>query len=441
MNPIDPKNKPTARESRRNFLKTKLGGGLIGLLGWPLISRASNDIIDKNREKKSQIKDGDNINWSAVRTHFNIKEDFTFFNSASGGVSSSDALESMNDAFIAASQIAATRHNTLEAVRPNIASFFNVKESEIIITRNTTEGMNIVARTLNLVAGDEVLLTTHEHVGGSAMWLMLQKQIGIKVKLVDLDMQGHDNFRRIKKQITDKTKVVSFSHVTCTTGTCLPAKKIAAYCRRKGIYSCIDGAQSAGLIPVDLADIQPDFYATSGHKWLYGPLGTGILFMNEKVMTQCKPVFVGAYSDSSFSLKNLEIEFHQHAHREEYGTRSAPMAIGLSKSIDFLSEIGMDNVSQYNQNLATYLRKQLNDLSQVEILSPIDKKYATSIVTFKIKNADSLAMRRKLWEENCIRLRHIYEADLDALRISLAIFNTQEDIDLLIDRLQDHLNH
>ena len=439
MNPIVPKNKPTARESRRNFLKTKLGGGLIGLFGWPLLTNAANPNSDQTQSEKPLLKDGDAIDWSAVRTHFNIREDFTFFNTASGGVSSSDALESMNDAFIAASEVAGIRHHTLEAVRPNIASFFNVKENEIVITRNTTEGMNIVARTLNLAAGDEVLLTTHEHVGGSAMWLMLQKEIGIKVKLVDLDMQGHDNFRRIKKQITDKTKVVSFSHVTCTTGTCLPAKKIADYCRRKGIYSCIDGAQSAGLIPVDLADIQPDFYATSGHKWLYGPLGTGILFMNEKVMSECKPVFVGAYSDSSFNLKNLEIEFHQLAHREEYGTRSAPMAIGLSKSIDFLSEIGMDNVREYTMKLATNLRKQLNDIPGVEVLSPVDKKYATSIVTFKIKNTDSLEMRQKMWQENCIRVRHIYEADLDALRVSVAIFHTQADIDLLVERLKSHL--
>ncbi len=141
--------------------------------------------------------------------------------------------------------------------------------------------MNTVARSLSLKEGDEVILSKDEHIGGAAIWLALSKEIGITIKLVDLDYSGKNNFNIIKKSVTDKTKVLVLSHVTCTTGMILPVKKIANYCKKKGIISCIDGAQAVGMIPVNITDINPDFYVTSGHKWLFGSKGTGILYINE----------------------------------------------------------------------------------------------------------------------------------------------------------------
>ena len=295
--------------------------------------------------------------------------------------------------------------------------------------------MNIAARSLPLKKGDEILLTNHEHIGGAAPWLALQKDIGVTLRLVELDMSGENNLQLLKDSIGPKTKVISFSHVTSTTGMLLPAKEIAELCKENNIFCCIDGAQSAGLIPVDLNDINPDIYACSGHKWLYGPSGTGILFINKTVIEKCSPNHVGAYTDKKYDLDSLTLEYLMTASRQEYGTRNSPLIYGLESALDFIHEIGFEHIVQRRKELANYFLSAIDNFKDIKVISPQNVDYCTPMISLQIVGIDSSKSTPNLYLDQKIRVRGIYENNLNAFRISFSIFNTKSEIDYLVDSL------
>jgi len=297
--------------------------------------------------------------------------------------------------------------------------------------------MNIIAQSLNLSAGDEVIVTTHEHVGGAAPWLHLMNTKGVVVKLIDLDITGEFNLQLIKDSINNKTKAVCFSHITCSTGMKLPAKEIAAHCRKKGVYTCIDGAQALGMFPIDLKDINPDFYTASGHKWLTGPKGTGILFIDKDIVKTINPVFAGAYTDTEYNLNELILKYRDTAQREEYGTRNTSLTLGFGAAVDFITGIGIENVGRRGEELALLFRKSMFDYPEIEILTPENKGYSASIITFKIKDVNYLEAIKKLSKQKNIRLRGIYENKLDAIRVSFAFYNDEKEVELLVEGLKE----
>ncbi|PCJ66460.1 MAG: hypothetical protein COA58_06695 [Bacteroidetes bacterium] len=425
------------KETRRNFIKEKILGGLFFAAGIPLLSFGN---IFKSENATSLMfpiaPANKKMNWDEIREQFVIQKGKHYFNSASYGPSPRVVIDHVCETLRYLESEVHTGHELTASIHDKVSTFLNTSPDEIAITRNATEGMNIIARSLPLKAGDEILLSSHEHIGGSAPWIALQKDIGVVIKLIDLDLTGKDNFQIIKDHITERTKVVSFSHITCTTGMCLPAKKIVAYCRKKGIYSCVDGAQALGMISIDLEDINPDFYTCSGHKWLFGPKGTGILFINKRVIEKCSPVFVGAYSDSKFDLVSLTLEYKITAQREEYGTRNIPIMAGLGSAIDFISTIGIENIEARGKELAKYFRTGLSQHPKIEILTPEDSNFSASMITIRIKNKDNSVIRNQISRENDIHVRLIHENDINGLRISFAIFNSIQEVDSLIHVLK-----
>jgi selenocysteine lyase/cysteine desulfurase len=328
-------------------------------------------------------------------------------------------------------------HSYRRGPHEKLAAFFNCSVDEIAITRNTTEGMNIVARSIPLEAGDEVIITDHEHIGGAAPWLALQKDKGIVVKLVKLDTSGETNLQRIKDSITSKTRVISFSHVTFTTGLVLPAKKIVDLCRESAIYSCIDGAQAVGMIPLDMADINPDFYVGSGHKWLFGPKGTGLLFINKSVTGACPPIFAGAYTDKQFDLRSLTLEYRMAAQRQEYGTRNVPIMVGLGTAIDFISSIGMENVDARGRELAQRFREGIAGTPNIHILTPEAAEYSTAMISIRVDGQTEVSKAAiKLDREKKLKVRGIFENEINAFRMSFSVFNSEEEVDFLVDTMK-----
>ncbi len=426
------------RDTRRAFIKKNFFGGLLCAFGIPFLSL--DNIVASNKRILDLIKNrtSDNIDWDEIRNHFPLTDEIHHFNTAGLGASPRVVITKICETIELLETIGSHGHKSVLSTHKTISKFLNVDNDEIAITRNTTEGMNIIARSLLLKADDEVLLTRHEHIGGAAPWIALQKDIGIKIKLIELDLSGKDNLRIIEENLTEKTKVVSFSHVTCTTGMRLPAKEIVELCRNKGIYSCIDGAQAVGMIPVDLKDINPDFYSCSGHKWLFGPKGTGVLFINKSVIEQCSPVFAGAYTDSKFNLNSLIMEYRMTAQRAEYGTRNVPIILGLGSAIDFISTIGINNIIARSRKLVDHFRTELASLvPEFEILTPENPEYSASIVTIRKKDMDGLKICDKLRLEKKMNLRGIYENNINGIRISFTIYNSIEEVDSLISALKD----
>mgnify|MGYP000952593981 FL=1 len=191
------------------------------------------------------------------------------------------------------------------------------------------------------------------------------------------------------------------------------------------------------MFPIDLGDINPDFYASSGHKWLFGPKGTGILFINKNIVKHISPVFAGAYTDSIFDLNSLTIEYRNSAQREEYGTRNTPITLGLGSAFDFINTIGIDNVAKRGRELVTRFREGVKDAPEIEILTPESALYSASMITIRIKDKDNLKLNPLLNKEKNLRMRGIYENNINGIRISFAIFNSLEDVDLLVTSLKD----
>ena len=414
------------KESRRDFIRSKVVAALLGVVSVPLLGTANSKEDFMSPEDFSF--DGD---WAKVRNRFPLNRGKIYFNTASLGPSPQQVIDAVCFSMQQLETGAFSGHGHLEDVRSDFAHFLNTDAENLAFTRNATEGMNIVANSLRLQAGDEVLLTRHEHVGGSAPWIALIEKLGIKVKLVDLDLDGKNNLKRIRQSITNRTKVLSFSHITCTTGLCLPVKEIVDLCKRKGVFSCVDGAQALGMIPVDLKALDPDFYIGCGHKWLFGPKGTGVLFMNKRVMEHCTPVFAGAYADCVFDLPTLTLEYKENATREEYGTRNASNVLGLQSAMHFLNTIGMENVKKRGSQLAQRFAQTMAQNRAVEVLTPVGTEHAASIVTIKIKGIDSQRVRNILSRDHKIFVRNIYENAIGGLRVSFSIINSEEDVDRL----------
>ena len=423
-------------KSRRGFIKKGVLGGLFIASGWPLIASIKSSVsIKKTSSLKFSDVDYSSINWAIIRDEFPITRERKYFNVGSLGPSPQVVIDKICNKTELFERMGSDGHSKKHVTRNKYARFFNVQPEEITFTRNATEGMNIAARSLPLKAGDEILLTNHEHIGGGAPWLALRKDIGITIRLIELDMSGENNLQLIKDSIGPKTKVISFSHVTCTTGMLLPAKEIAELCKENNIFCCIDGAQSAGLIPIDLNDINPDMYACSGHKWLYGPSGTGILFINKAVIEKCSPNHVGAYSDKKYDLASMTLEYNMTASREEYGTRNSPLIYGLESALDFIHEIGFEHIVKRRKELVDYFLSAIDNMNDIKVLSPKNRDYGTPMISIQIKGVDSAKSTISLHGNQQIRVRGIYENDLNAFRISFSIFNTKSEIDYLVESL------
>ena len=376
------------------------------------------------------------IDWNEIKKQFLYSAKGHYFNFAGLGLSTGAVSSVVCSSIEEFEKSGSHGHEKVAEVHSKIAAFLTCGETEISITRNATEGMNIIANSIDLKAGDEVILTKHEHVGGAMPWLALQKEKGIKIKLIELDLDGKKIISQFKSALSNKTRIVSFSHVTCTTGLILPVKEIAELCRNKGIYTSVDGAQAIGMIPLNMELMQPDFYTCSGHKWLMGPKGTGILYINKKILPICKPVFVGAYSDCGYNLNELNLEYKSSAQREEYGTRNTPLILGLGEAIDFINAIGLENIQKRELELTDYFRKRISKIKSLEILTPQSPELSAGILTIRFKEQDNAQINQKLMLDHNMRLRSIYENDLNAIRISFSIYNSVEEVDNLIKAIK-----
>jgi cysteine desulfurase/selenocysteine lyase len=428
--------------SRRNFIKHAVSGGFVSPLLLRDLGKVGNRGIKKSMgtaslSELSSAGADDERFWNLVRMQFPLTHDRYYFNTSGLGASPRIVLDTIYDEMMELETISETGHEKVKTVTAKIAAFFNAQPEEIAITRNTTEGMNIFARELPLEKGDEVLLCTHEHPGGSVPWLAVMKDKGIKINMFEPDFKtGEKNLEIIEKNLTKKTRVVSIDHIPCTTGTVFPAKEIVKLCRSRGIFIGFDGAHPPGQIPVDLKDIDPDFYALSGHKWLFGPKGTGVLFINKNIIQKLNPVFVGAYSDKVFKYEELILEYKMEANREEYGCRGTPIIMGLGKAFDFINALGIKNIHKRGSKMASYLKEELLKIPKVDILTPLNPAFSGAIVTFGIKEKKHNDIRDLLINDYKCRVRGIFEHGLNAVRISCAVYNSFEELDKLISAVK-----
>jgi selenocysteine lyase/cysteine desulfurase len=367
--------------------------------------------------------------WDVVRAAFMIPDDRIYMNVGTLGPQPRVVV----DAVVEHTQrVAMTLPPAVDwdALKARVGTLLNGDPAGFVFPRNTTEAMSFVANGLELNAGEEVLTTTHEHIGGLCCWQLAAARHGVVLRQLELPVPARsadqlvDVFRRA---ITPRTRVISVSHVTFTNGTIMPVREIAALCRQHGIICVVDGAHPPGMIRVDLRAIDADFYASSPHKWLCAPQGTGLLYMREEWRTKLWPTLAsGGWDDMSLG-----------AHRFNHmGTMDESRLAGLVAALRLHETIGADAVEARIRELDALLLDGLRDVRRVQLTSPETPALGVGLISFTVDGIDSLELQRRLGEAN-VRTRVVSEYGYGWMRLSPHVYNTVEDVERVVALIAD----
>ncbi|MGK0138691.1 MAG: cysteine desulfurase/selenocysteine lyase [Algoriphagus sp.] len=368
--------------------------------------------------------------WSAVRRQFPLTDGRVYLNNGTFGPSPTPVLKAIKDSLDKTNGTGEYGHT--DKFRQTLANFVKVTAKEVSLTHNTTEGINIICWGLNLKQGDEIIVSLHEHVGNALPWLNRAKLHGIKIIPFEPKSTAEENFDLIKSLVTPRSKVIAIPHITCTTGLVLPIKEISNFARSKEIFTAIDGAHGAGTFDLDLKELGCDSYATSCHKWMLGPNGTGFLYIKEEHLEKIQAYQVGAYSDAGWDLYSKPPQimgYNPSAHKFDYGSQSTPLYAGAAASATFHESIGRKKIENRLTELSTYLYEGLSQLSdKLDIMTPEEEKSRICMVTFKPKELDYKAFSKKASQAG-FRIRVVPESQLNAIRISTHIYTSKTQID------------
>ena len=316
----------------------------------------------------------------------------------------------------------------MEGVRAKAAAFIGCTLEELVLTRCTTEGMNWIAQGLTFSAGDRVLTTDQEHPGGRVGWDHVCRRQGVALDIVVIPPGENDPqaiVDRFARQITPRTRVLSFSHVLTSTGFRMPVAELSALARRRGCIAVVDGAQAVGGIAVDVKALGCHAYATSGHKWLMAPKGTGLLYLSAELGKTIEPIALEGgrmvYSDSS-------------------GVCSIPSVLGLGAAMDYLTAAGIARVESHNLALRDRLFAMLAEMPKLRVVSAAPGPLATPLLSFTLPpSITSEAMHERLLQKHKIEVKVVPGNWFNGTRISTHLFNTEQDLAALVAALKEEL--
>lgn len=331
-----------------------------------------------------------------------------------------------------------------EGAREKVRKFINAKSiEEIIFTRGTTTSINTIAASYgraNLKAGDEIVISMMEHHSNIIPWQQVASTTGATLKYIPLEEDGSISIEKAKEVITTNTKIVSIMQVSNVLGVINPIKEIAKIAHENGAVMVVDGAQSTPHLKVDVQDLDCDFFAFSGHK-MCGPTGIGVMYGKKEHLERMEPVefggemidFVGLYEST---WKELPWKF-------EGGTPIIAGAIGLGAAIDFLNEIGLDNIEAHEHELAAYAMERLSEIEGLRIYGPRNPQNRAGVVTFNLDDVHPHDVATVLDSEGiAVRAGHHCAQPLmkwlnasATARASFYLYNTKEDVDRLAEGL------
>jgi L-cysteine/cystine lyase len=315
--------------------------------------------------------------------------------------------------------------------RSRIAHLLNADETEITLTDNTGEGMNIICYGIDWHKGDEVVTTNHEHISGLAPLYQLRDRFGINIRIADLGPYAERSASEaIEPLITPRTRLISLSHITWTTGTILDVQAVARMAHAYNIPVLIDAAQSAGNIAVDVQALEVDFYAFPMQKWLCGPDGTGALYVRKASLPLVAPTYVGYYS--VLHEDDFVWELNPGAQRFEVGGRQTAAIAGQAAALTWLETVvGYEWLHERIAALNLYAYNALKDIPDLSILTP--QSGTNGILSLIIAERDDSEIVQRLQTEYNILIRNIPGSH--ALRISTGFYNTEAEIDILAQAL------
>lgn len=330
-----------------------------------------------------------------------------------------------------------------EEAREKVRGFINAKStSEIIFTRGTTESMNLIASSFCeefMKEGDEVIVSVMEHHSNIVPWQLQAARKGISLRVVPIDDKGEIIIEEYKKLFNEKTKIVSIAHVSNVLGTVNPIKEMIEIAHSHGVPFMVDGAQSAPHFAINVQDLDCDFFAFSGHK-MYGPTGVGVLYGKESWLDRLPPYQGGGEMIESVSFEKTT--FERLPFKFEAGTPDYIATHGLATAIDYIKALGIDNINKHERELTEYAMKRMRGIEEIHIFGEAENKDA--VVSFLVGDIHHLDMGTLLDRLGiAVRTGHHCAQPLmtrlgiqGTVRASFALYNTTEEIDMLIDGIK-----
>ncbi len=329
--------------------------------------------------------------------------------------------------------------------RKNVSRLLNCSEKEVVFTSGTTEGLNIIARSYAkkfLNSGDEVVLSFAEHASNVLPWFDLAKEIGIRIIFCPLDNNGMYTLDNLKSVVTSKTKLIALAHVTNTLADVRDVKSICDFAKNNDIITVVDGAQSVPHMKIDVKELGCDFYTFSAHK-MCGPTGVGVLFGKLELLEKMNPYNLGGGMNARFS-KSVDVSYKSVPTVFEAGTQNLAGIFGLSKAIDYLENLGFDNIHAYESELKRYAVSKMRELDNLVIYN---ENTESGVVVFNVYddglvfpqdvasflNEKGIAIRAG---DHCAKLLDNVIDSRVTCRASFYLYNTKEEIDKFVDVLR-----
>jgi cysteine desulfurase/selenocysteine lyase len=313
----------------------------------------------------------------------------------------------------------------LDELRTRVAHLINCERDEVVLVQSTTEGLNIVANGIGWKPGDAIVVRggRHEHYANYLPWVSVSQRKGVQIRELGVDESGYFGIDDLEK-IMKGARMVTMSHALYNTGAIMPLEEVGRIAGENNVLFCVDAAQSAGTIPIDVKKIGCHFMAFPGFKWLCGPTGIGAFYCSKKTSEMLSPPAIGVES-AMLSEQNVIAYFDMPA-RFQAGFRNFPGAAGLEASLRYMLRVGLESVRKRNMKVAGVLRDEIGRISGVKLYGPDDESKRTSIVTFMVP-ADSSTIVKKLEQNSIIFAARDVGGSKKAVRAAPHFFNSEEE--------------
>jgi selenocysteine lyase/cysteine desulfurase len=423
----------TGPVSRRAFARSFAAGGAAALAGGRLeAALAAAPALPPATAPR------DEAFWKAVRAQFLLPEGVAHLNAANLCPAPAPVLAAVVNATDLDHDLSPPNrermHAAKEETRKALAEYLRASPEEILVTRNTSESNNLVSSGLDLRAGDEVLVFSDNHPSNLQAWQEKGRRFGYAVRVLPTPHPhpGPEAYvALVDEAISPRTRVLGFSHLTNTVGDLLPARELCRLARGRGVLSLVDGAQSFGLMDVDLSDMQPDFYSGSAHKWPCGPKETGLLYVRRDVQDRLWPSVVSAYEGQTPLAKRFE----------GLGQRDEPALLGFAETVRFAQRLGPAAVEARARALGRRLAEALRRLEGVTVWTSPDPARMHAVVSFRPGGLDPARLQAALYEKHGVVGALRAGADRGGLRLSPHFYNSPDEIDRAVAAISGHLAH
>ncbi len=409
-----------------------LAGSTLSVAALDKLNASVYQNITSLNEKYIRDEAPDGRYWEVIRDKFMFQDGLIMMNNGTVGPMPKPVFNTLMKTFKMQAthpvDVYAYLPSQIEGVRRDVAAFINASPDEVAIVRNTTEGMNFVANGLDMQEGDDVLISSMEHPGGTHPWKIKEKRYGIKVTEVPIGLppQNVDEFvSRFEQAITPRTKIISVSHTVFISGLISPLKELCEMAHSRGILVGADGAHAAGMLNLDMKELGVDFYATSPYKWLGAPCGVGIFFVRKEAQEKLWPTICTSGWDAEGSARKYET----------LSQRADALILALGEAVNFQNYIGKDRIEKRVKSLAGHLRQELNSITGVRLHTSNDPYLSGGLTAFSIEGVEPLDLVEYVRQKYNIVIRTVgsKEKGTYGVRVSTHMYINHREVDLFLE--------